>query len=184
MLRLIRYLLVLALLAAASLPVVLVLAGLQPDPLVPFRGTQTPGDAARAKALIERYDPRGQRPGELRSIELPERDLAFIVDYVVGRLLPAAADVDLRRGGASVALTARVPENPLGRFLNLRVDLSQVPGGMEIDSLRVGGLQLPEAATQAIGWLARRALQGDETVQAVLDGINGYRLTQDRLLLV
>jgi hypothetical protein len=184
MLRLIKYLLVLALLAAVSLPVALVVAGLQPEPLVPLRGTQTPGDVARAKALIEKYDPRGQRPGELRSIEVPERDLAFVVDYVVGRLLPAAADVDLRRGGASVALTARVPENPLGRFLNLRVDLSQVPGGLEIDGLRVGGLELPEVAARAIGWLARRALQGDETVQAVLAGINGYRFTQDRLLLV
>jgi len=62
MLRLIKYLLVLALLAAVSLPVVLVVAGLQPEPLVPLRGTQTPGDVARAKALIEKYDPRDSVP--------------------------------------------------------------------------------------------------------------------------
>ena len=184
MLRLITYLLVLALLAAVSLPVVLVVAGLQPEPLVPLRGTQTPGDVARAKALIEKYDPRGQRPGELRSIEVPERDLGFVLDYAVGRLAPAGADVDLRRGGATVALTVQVPDNPLGRFFNLRLDLSQVPGGMELDGLRVGALDLPAVAARALGWLAREVLQRDATVRAVLASINGYRLTEDRMLLV
>jgi hypothetical protein len=184
MFRLIKYLLVLTLLVAVSLPVVLLVAGLQPQPLVPLRGTQTADDVARAKGLIEKYDPRRQRSGELRAIEVPERDLAFVLDYAVGRLAPAGADVDLHRGAASVSLTVQMPENPVGRFFNVRLELSQIPGGIALDGLRVGAVELPEVAARAVGWLAREALQRDATVQAVLASVNGYRLTEDRLLLV
>jgi len=184
MLRLIKYLLALTLLTALALPFALVVAGLQPEPLVPLRGAQTADDVARARALIEKFDPRRQRTGELRSIEVPERDLAFVLDYAVGRLAPAGADVALRHGAADVSLTVQVPENPLGRFFNLRLELSQAPGGMELDGLRVGALELPAVAARALGWLAREALLRDATIRAVLASINGYRLTEDRLRLV
>lgn len=184
MLRLVKHLIVLTVLLAVLLPIVLLVAGLQREPLVPLSGKLTPGDIARAKALIKQYDPRGQPPGELRSLEVSERDLTLVLGYGVGRALPAGAVVDLRRGGATVSLTAQVPENPVGRFFNLRLDLSQVPGGIDIEGLRFGDLQLPGVIAEGIGWLIRRSLKRDETYQAVLASVNGYRVTEDRLVVV
>jgi hypothetical protein len=184
MLRLIKLLVVLSLVLAVGLPLVLLVAGLQPQPLVAVGASPTAGDVSRAKALLKRLDPRGQAGGDIRTIEVTERDLAFALDYAVGRLLPAGADIDLHRSSATVSMTAELPANPLGRYYNLRLDLAQVPGGIDVEGLRVGEVAVPEPIAKGLGWLARKALQSDETVRVVLDSVNGYRVTDDRLVVV
>lgn len=184
MLRLLKYLVVLATLLAAVLPVVLVVGALQTEPLVPVGGRATPADVARAKALAKKLDPRGQGAGDLRTVEVPEDDLSFALDYAVGQLWPAGAAVDLHRDGARIALAVRVPENPFGPYLNLRVDLSQVGGGIEVEGLRLGDLRVPSMLARGLGWMIRALLQRDATARALLAGINGYRIAEDRLVVV
>jgi hypothetical protein len=184
MLRLLKLLFVLALLLVIALPLALLVAGLGPEPLVPVGASPTAGDVSRAKALVKRLDPRGQAGNDIRTIEVSERDLAFALDYAIGRVLPAGAEVDLHRAGATVSITAELPPNPLGRYYNLRLDLAQVPGGIDVEGLRIGEVKVPEALAKGLGWLARTALQRDETVRVLLEGINGYRLTDDRLVVV
>ena len=185
MLRLIKYLVVLTLLAALATPVVLLVAGLQPDPLVVSVGKPTHRDIARAKALVEKYDPRQEGvAGEVRSLPIPEQDLTLMLDYGIGRFLPAAARVGLGRGSADIALTVRVPENPLGGFFNLHLTLSPVPGGIRIDGLRFGGLEVPGALASGILSLVGQVLQNDETYRAVVASVNGIRIGEGRLVLV
>jgi len=184
MLRLTKYLLVFTALLGISLPVVLLVSGLQAEALVPLGDKLTPADIARARALIRQYDPRTHRPGQVRSLALPERDLAVVIDYMVRQRLPASADVDLQQGGASVLLTVEVPENPFGRFFNVRLDLAQVPGGIDVAGLRVGSLQMPAVITRGIRWLVDEVLRSDPTIRAVLASVNSYQLTEDRLELL
>jgi hypothetical protein len=181
---LIRKLVILALLLALVLPVAVLVAGLEAEPLVPLKAKTTPEDVARAKALVKQYDPRGRPAGELRTLELPERDVEFVLDYVVGQLGPAAAAVDLRDGAATVSLSVRAPENPRGRFFNLGVDVVQLPGGLEIEGLRLGAVTLPPPVARGVGWLARVAIARSDALQAMIAGVNGYRVTPDRLVVV
>lgn len=184
MLWLIRQIVLLGLLLLVVGPVVLLVAGLQPEPLVPFGARSTPAEVARARALVKKYDPRGRPAGELRTVEVPEQDLGFVLDYVTGQLLPAAATVDLHSGGATVSLSARTPENPLGHYFNLGVDVVQVAGGLEVEGLRFGDFMVPRVVAKGVGWLAREAIVRDDTARALLASINGFRITDDRLVLV
>lgn len=184
MIRLLKYLVVLALLAAVVLPAVLIVAGLQTEPLVPAGARLTAADVGRAKALIEKYDPRGQGAGEVRSLVVSESDLGLMLNYGVGQLVPAGADVDLRGGAATIAMTARVPENPLGRYFNLQLELAQTPGGVRVDGLRAGTLQVPGLLAAGIGWLAQETLRRDETFRAVIASVNGFRVGEGALTVV
>lgn len=184
MLRILKSLVVLLILVVVALPFVLLAAGLQPEPLVPVGGKPTPAEVARAKALLKQFDPRAKDGAELRSVEVPEQDLTFVIDYAVGQLVPGGAAVDLQPGGATVSLTLQVPDNPLGRYLNLRLELIQVAGGLDVATLRVGNLEVPGVLARAVGWLAREALQRDETARALLAGVNGFRVSDDRLVVV
>jgi hypothetical protein len=181
---LIRKLVVLALLLALLLPVAVLVAGLEAEALVPLKARTTPEDVARAKALVKQYDPRGRPAGELRSIEMREQDLAFVLDHAAGQMLPAAATIDLRDAGATVSLSVRMPENPFGRYLNAGVDLAQVAGGLEVEGLRLGDFTLPRVVARGVGWIAREALLRDDTARALLTSVNGFRITGDRLVLV
>jgi hypothetical protein len=184
MLRLIKYLVILLVLLALALPVGLLVAGLQREPLVPLDRKPTADDVARAKALMTKYDPRVQGGGGARSLEIPERDLSLLLDYGVGQLLHAGAAVDLHRAGADVSLTVPVPENPFGRFFNLQLELSQAPDGIDVEGMRVGTLPVPRVVARAAGQLAHRALRHDGTYRAVVASVNGYRITEDRLVVV
>ena len=106
-----------------------------------------------------------------------------MTDYLVRQRLPASADVDLQRGGASISLTVEIPQSPFGRFFNVRLDLAQVPGGIDIAGLRLGRLQMPTMITRGVRWLADKALQSDPTFRAVLASVNSYQLTEDHLVL-
>jgi hypothetical protein len=181
---LIRKLIVLALLLALVLPAAVLIAGLEAEPLVPLKVKTTPEDVARAKALVKQSDPRGRSAGELRTLELQERDVAFVLDYVAGQLLPAAATVDLHSAGATVSLSVRIPENPLGRYFNLVVEVAQVAGGLEVEGLRFGDYAVPRVFAKGVGWLAREAVARDDTARALLASVNGFRITDDRLVLV
>jgi hypothetical protein len=65
----------------------------------------------------------------------------------------------------------------------VRLDLAQVPGGIDIAGLRLGGLQMPAVITRGVRWLADEALQSDPTFRAVLASVNSYQLTEDHLVL-
>jgi len=184
MLRSIKYLVALVIALVIALATVVLVAGLESEPLVPLSGTLTPADMERARALLKQYDPRAGDADGVRSLEVPARDLALILTYGIGRFVPAGAEVKLLPGTAVVSLTGQVPDNPLGAYLNLRFDLSQIPGEIQIDGLHIGGLQLPGWLANGIGWSIHKALQGDETYQAAIGSISGFRFAEDRLVVV
>jgi hypothetical protein len=184
MLWLLKKLVLLALLLAVLTPLLALLAGLQPEPLVPVGTSPKAEDVARAKSLLKQYDPRGRPAGEVRSLEVAERDLGFLFDHAVGQLLPAGAAVDLRSGAATVSLSVRVPDNPLGRFFNVAVDLVQTPDGLDVDGLRFGRVAVPQPLARAVGWVAREAVARSDAAQVLLAGVNGFRVTDDRLVVV
>jgi len=183
MLRLAKFLVISTVLLVLGLPLALLMAGLQPDALVTASSEPAPEDIARAKALIKEHDPRSQRPGETRSAEMTERDLSLVLDYALGRFLPVSAEVGLHQGQASVLMTARAPDNPLGRFFNLRIDLSQAPHGVDLEGIRVGNLQVPRVVARRIGQLAHQLLQQNATYRTMASGVVGYQLAEDRLTL-
>jgi CheY-like chemotaxis protein len=59
------------------------------------------------------------------------------------RWLRAATRVSLLRGGATVQVSAHLPANPFGRWLNVELQLAETGGLPVIDSCRVGRLPLP-----------------------------------------
>lgn len=183
MLRLLKYLVALTALLACLLPLVFVAGGLQPEPLVPLGARLAPADIARAQTLIRDYVREAKSGGKLRSLEVPERDLALVLDYLVRQRLRGSATVDLHEGSVSVSLTVQAPQNPLGRFFNVRLDLAQAPNGIDVMGLRFGDLAVPSVLTRRIGWLVDKSLRNDSALQAVLASVDGYDLTEERLIV-
>lgn len=183
MLRLLKYLAALTALLACLLPLVFVAGGLQAEPLVPLGESLAPADIARAQTLIRDYVSEAKGARKLRSLEVPERDLALVLDYLVRQRLPGSATVNLHEGSVSVLLTVQAPQNPLGRYFNLRLDLAQAPNGIDVTGLRFGDLVVPSVLTRRIGWLVDKSLRSNSAFQAMLAGIDGYELTEDRLVV-
>ena len=181
----IKSLLVLLLLALFAVPVVIVVTGIEPEPLIQPGKSLSHEDVERIKALLKQHDPRRLQQDEVRTLALSQRDLNLLLDYSVTRTLNVNSRVELDPGSATVSMTYPLPEKYSGNYLNALARLSPGEGELHIDSLQVGRLQLP-------GWLVNPVLQLFHTIllkysseyREMLQTIEELRLDGDQLVLV
>lgn len=157
LLRLI-YRLLLALLVGAVLMVVAaivaVFAALDDQPAIDSPAPITVQDLSRAKQLFKLNDPRTLQQGEQRQIALSQRDIELLLTEAVKRLPGAgdrvrnAAHVDTQHLHLQAAV--RLPANPVGHWLNLRLSLLPQPGhlnpqppGLLLDRVQAGQVTVP-----------------------------------------
>jgi hypothetical protein len=167
-------------LLAALLAALLAMAlAVEATPRVASRDDVSPADVDRAVALARRHDPRGAPPGQLRSVQLSERDIELLLDHATRHGLAAHTRVQLRAGSMLVQASVAAP---LGRWLNIELELRQTAALPAIERLRVGRLPLPAAlalpvlravaarqgvpadALLAIDWIERVTMGGGQMI--------------------
>ena len=165
-------------------PVVLAVMAVQDDALVSGSRGYSAVEIDQAKALIKRNDPRWLDPGEVVSQWVDENELALLAGYALAQLEGGNAAVELHPGRAYVNLTAALPENPLGRYLNLHLALSQVSASCAIDNLRIGDVTIPGALADPALHFVSGQLERVPEYRAALEAVNGFRILEDRMVLV
>lgn len=103
------------------------------------------GDIARAKALLKRHDPRRNPGPPERELSLSERDLDLLLDYAASRFGRGAAQVNLAPERLRLQLSAGMPPNPFGSFVNVDADVRVGAGVPQFESLRIGRVHVPAA---------------------------------------
>jgi hypothetical protein len=139
-----------ALLATASF---LVFSALQPLPLVAEVGSMLHGDVGRIKSLLIQHDPRSLRDGETRRLQISARDLNLMSNSVLPYQDRQAVDINLITGLAAINYSAALPDNPLGKYLNLSAVLGQEEGQPTLEQLTFGNKRVP-------GWLLKPVIAG------------------------
>lgn len=157
MFRLLRWLLFLAfLLPPLAIGAILFLL-LEPRPLVATQARLTPEQIERAKALNAEHNPRRQRDGQVRTLALEAAELDLMLEYLLDRLAGGSSRVDIAADLMTVALTARVPDNPIGTHINIEIVLAGTATLPATERLRLGRVTLPGfLADPALAWLAAR----------------------------
>lgn len=158
-----------------GLPVALVGAAfmaIDKQPLLKRTTEIRPENIARAKRIVERNDPRRMRPGALRSILIGNEDLDLAANYLANRYARGSASVVLQEGGANVRASFTLPTNPLGDFVNLDATLAESAGLPQIESLRLGRLQVPGFVAD---YLMRQALEQAQPETAVGAAVNAIK---------
>ena len=148
--------LLLAVLVALPLGVaVLVWFAVEDQALVADKLVLGPSDIERAKLLLKRNDPRAMRAGVLRSIVVPQQDVSLGAAYLASRFARGSARVVLLSGGALVRASFELPRNPLGRFLNVDLALTESARWPRVESAQIGRVALPPFICN---WLLERGL--------------------------
>jgi len=185
MMVIIKSLLVLLLLALLVIPVVLVVTGIEPAPLIEPGKSLSHEDVERIKGLLRQHDPRRLRQDVSHTLPLSERDLNLLLDYSVARTLDINSRVELYPASVGVSMTWRLPEKYSGHYVNASVRLSQAADRMRVDSLEIGRLTIP-------GWLIDPVLQllhasmleySDE-YRAVMQNIGEIHVDEEQVVVV
>lgn len=158
-------------------------AALQHEATVPRPADIGPQDLARAAALLRAHDPRRVPPGRLSTMALSGRDLEVLFNHGLHRWPCAAGRVDLQRAAIGVTLSAPVPPNPFGRWLNVTARWVQTERLPRLDSLHVGRLRVPVRLGQWVGLKLIERADLRKEWQLTAEVVLRVRLTPQRLLL-
>jgi hypothetical protein len=100
-------------------------------------------DILRAKKIL--HEGSKTRPDEIGTIELTEEDLNLAANYLLNRYSPSATKIELKNYKVRFHVTMTLPENPIGRYLNISFRLGNENTGElpEIKKFKAGKLLLP-----------------------------------------
>ena len=181
----IKSLLVLLLLALFAIPLVIIVTGIEPEPLIQPGKSLSHEDVERIKTLLKQHDPRRLKQDKVRTLALSQRDLNLLLDYSLARTLNITSRAELKPASATLGMTYPLPEKYSGNYLNAVASLSQRTGELRVDALQLGRMRLP-------GWLVNPVWQLFHTnllrysaeYREVLQTVEEFRLERDQVLLV
>ena len=173
--------------------VILVVFSLESTPRVPKGKALTTADVGRARRLISEHDPRKLKAGETRRMTASERDINIVARYALSRLpmtQNVRARVALSDGAADANLSLRIPQNPIGDYLNLSLTVGHdAPSSsdLKVRSARIGKVPLKEWMIRPALFLAQTVLSPWPPYQdfvAATNGLKSYDFEEDRVRLV
>jgi hypothetical protein len=179
-----RALLLLLLLVLAA-PLALVAAlflALEDRPLVARPAALGAAQIERVKRILDDNDPRRLKAGAERSVSLPQEDVDLLANYFASRYARGGAQVALRPGVATIAASAELSANPVGRFLNVRVSLRDagvLPPRLE--DVAIGRLPLPDVLANAALDYAWAKLLANDDARAIASAVRRIAFTAGRI---
>ncbi|MDD2761132.1 MAG: hypothetical protein PHH11_12665 [Methylomonas sp.] len=126
-----------------SILVLLLALAVDRVPLLHHRAELTPQHIAQGKRIFEQNDPRRLKSGLTTKARLPEKDLNLAINYMANQLADGVAGLAIDNGRMSITASLTIPENPFGKFLNIRLELRQTVTLPVIQRASVGSLRLP-----------------------------------------
>lgn len=121
----------------------LVLFGVGNKPELEVGWSPSRDDLVRAKKIL--HEGSKTKPDEIGIIELNEADLNLAGNYLLNRYSKSAADLDFKNDELRFKVTMTLPENSLGKYLNISFRLGNVEGNdlPVITKFKTGKLLLP-----------------------------------------
>jgi len=136
----------------------IVLFAVSDQPDVQLGWTMNQENIARARKIL--HEGAKTRPEEIGTIELSREDMILAANYLLNRYSKSAVDISLKENKLKFIVTSTLPENKLGKFLNITLRLGNVEGHQlpTITKFKAGDLLLPSSlAAIAIDWGIRHS---------------------------
>jgi hypothetical protein len=172
-------------LGALMVALLLVLAATMAEdmPLVAPAAGPGPGVIHRAGAILRKNDPRTLARGEERTLELPVGDAQALLNLALGRSQRTRADLQFYPDGAQLRVSADLPHNPFGQFLNIDAHLGVEQNQLEVRSLRLGPVPIPGALLPVLLDLYRQRVGLPPEFEALRQSVRTLEIQQDSIRL-
>lgn len=170
--------------------VALITYGIDAHPRVAAKIELNTDDIARAKRLKEKYDPRKLREREVSHLTINSRDLNILMGYLANRLPlspPPFPQANFLTGKAELLFTLRLPETPVGHYLNGGIIFTETAGKPQIHRITIGRIAFSGPWIRPIvhaGNHLLKLLGVNEELGLALDALKTARFRPNQLTLV
>jgi hypothetical protein len=169
--RHLRRLIWLGLLAVVAAPFAMLAAMSGDRPLVQATAALSGSDAARATRLVASLKRDIGAARKRSSVTITERDANTAMALARRALGAFSGRVKMESSMLTASATVHVPQNPFGKFINLRLSVQPSEHGLALGELQAGLLSIPgQWMTEAVRWglnLAAENYLGDQLFGAI-----------------
>lgn len=160
--------------------------GLENRPLVTKSPTVGLPDIKAAKEFLAQYDPRNLPDGKITTITANQQQIntALVAALAAAPMLKARIVPSQYGLLAAVTGEAPLPENPFGRYVNIRMLFESSNDGLKIGRLVIGEIEVPTAIVRPVFILVMDQLAGPGRGKAFLETIRSVRVEGDRISIV
>jgi hypothetical protein len=129
--------------ALILLCVAMIFFAVSDNPEVQLGWTLTHKDVDRARKIL--HEGSKTKPDEIGTIELSKEDLNLAANYLLNRYSNSAVNISLKENGLKFTITTTLPENWLGKYLNITFRLGNESGSQipSITKFKAGKLLVP-----------------------------------------
>ncbi|WP_411725616.1 hypothetical protein [Methyloglobulus sp.] len=123
--------------------VMLISFGISNEPDIKLDWAMSQADISRAKKIL--HEGSKTRPDEIGTIELTKADLNLAANYLLNRFSKGRALIVLKTNKLKFIVTATLPENSIGKYLNITFRLGNEYGSQlpTLTKFKAGKLLLP-----------------------------------------
>jgi len=171
------------LIAVAAIAVIVM--GVEPKPLLERQAGASPTELRQAAALALRLGPAAMQPSRSTTITLSEPELNLLIKSWTARVPQLAARAGVAPIGVVVGATAAlpVPENPLGRYINIRALIAPSTSGLAIEKLSVGRIDIPAPLIRPLLVFLLDRFGGSGQGEAVYSSVRAVRMAGQRVAI-
>jgi hypothetical protein len=129
--------------ALTLLCIMLVVFAVSDTPEIELDWSLTRDDIVRAKKIL--YEGAKTKPDEIGTIQLSHADLNLAANYLLNRYSKSAVQITLKENKLKFVVTTTLPENRLGKYLNITFRLGNEEGEQlpSITKFKAGTLLIP-----------------------------------------
>jgi len=161
----------------------LILFGVGDKPDLEVGWSPTREDLIRARKIL--HEGSKTKPDEIGIIELSEADLNLAGNYLLNRYSKSAVHIELKNNKLRFTVTMTLPENSLGKYLNISFRLGNIEGNElpVITKFKAGKLLLPaKLAALVIDTIIQRSSLNEYFILATRP-IKAAKIDQQKLTI-
>jgi hypothetical protein len=143
-------------------------------------------DINSAKAFLEQYDPRNIPDGKITVINANQGQINTALAAALAAAPFLKARIVPSRFGLLAAITAAppIPDNPFGKFVNIRMLVESSTNGLQIGRLSIGEIEVPTAIVRPVFILVMDQLAGPGRGKAFLETIRSVQVDGELVRIV
>lgn len=180
--RLVLWLIILGIFASP----VIAWYGLDDAPLVTKGPDVGVRDINSAKAFLQQYDPRNLPDGRITVINANQRQINTALAAALAAAPFLKARIVPSRFGLLAAVTAAppIPDNPFGKYVNVRMLIESSTNGLQIGRLSIGDIEVPTAIVRPVFIVVMDQLAGAGRGKAFLETIRSVKVSGSQVSVV
>ncbi len=185
--RLIRKLIIPALfILLVVMPPAMVLLSIERKPTVSKTARINTESAVRAKTLVQRsltklFDQKSS--SSVISISASEDDLNSLMALMARGIARLKGHIQISQDGLDAAMTLRLPNNPIGNFINMRATVIPSESGLHLSNIHVGRIKLSDNIALLILRLIPDLILGNENGTVAVNSVRSVVFTRNTVIL-